>query len=88
MIILLHVAFALSSLVFTTYLYYSPSRAKLRASYALVAGTLLSGTYLIATTPTHILSTCESGLFYLGAVSVGIAFSRNKLSKQEKNHHS
>lgn len=72
MLILTHVILALSSLAWTTYLYLRPSRRKFYAAYALVAGTLASGTYLVISTHSPLLSSCVTGLLYLGAVSAGL----------------
>lgn len=84
MILALHILIALGSVGYTTYVFFAPTTAKLRASYALVALTLLSGTYLAVSNPAHILQTCVSGLIYTGAVSVGIAFARKKLATETK----
>lgn len=86
--ILLHVLIALSSMAFTTFLYFSPSKNKLRASYVLVALTLTSGTYLVVSTGTPILRACLTGLIYLGAVSLGIVLAERKLAiRQLPNDH-
>lgn len=79
MALVLHILIALGSIGFTTYVFFAPTTTKLQVSYALVAFTLLSGTYLAVSNPTHILQTCVSGLIYTSVVSVGIAFARKKL---------
>ena len=81
MLLILHIAIALSSLGYTTYLYNSPSRAGVNTALTLVGTTLVSGTALVATTHSNILSTCLTGLVYLGAVSFGIVAARGKLAK-------
>jgi len=83
MALVLHILIALGSVGYTTYLFFAPTTAKLQASYALVALTLLSGTYLAVNNPAHILHTCVSGLIYTSAVSVGIAFARKKLATEK-----
>lgn len=85
-----HIFVALSSLVYATYLYFSPSLSKLRVSYTLVGLTLISGTYLVMSKPAHLLQACLTGLVYLGVVSVAIALARHKLSvltSKETPHH-
>lgn len=83
MILLIHISSALASLVLTTLLYVRPSQRKLFASYALTAGTLLSGTYIVASTNAHLLQACTTGLLYLSGVSVGIFAARRKLATQQ-----
>lgn len=80
MLVLTHVLIALASLAYTTYLFFSPSRAKLRLSYALVTATLASGTYLVFISGTHMLQACISGMLYLGVVCLLIILAGNKLT--------
>lgn len=80
MILLLHIAIAIASVVYTGYVYASPSRNKLRASYALVALTVASGTWLIIANPAHMVQSCLSGLLYLSVVFFGIHLAGNKLA--------
>jgi hypothetical protein len=81
MILLFHVVIALSSLAYTTYTFFLPSKSKLYASYALVALTLASGTYLVLSTHTRLLPACTTGLIYLGAVSSGLVLTNRKLAR-------
>lgn len=80
MIVLLHVFIALSSLAFTTYLYFRPSKGKFYASYGLVAATLASGTYLVIDTNAPLFSTCRAGLIYLGVVLSGVALAYKRVA--------
>ena len=79
MILLTHIIVALTSLVCAAAAFLYPSRAKLNASYATVALTLISGTYLVISKPAHLTQTCAEGLVYLGIVSFGIIMARQKL---------
>lgn len=79
MIIGLHVAIALLGIVCTTYGYFKPSRMTLRASYALVVLTFVSGFYLVWSEPAKILHMCLSGLGYLAVVMTAIVATRRKL---------
>lgn len=81
MIVLLHVLIALGSIAFTTYLYFRPSKRKFYASYGLIAATLGSGTYLVVSTHSPLLSSCMTGLIYLGVVLAGTAAAQQKLQK-------
>lgn len=82
MLLLTHLVIALSSLVYTTYLYVRPSHAKIKVAAALVAGTLASGTWLVVSTHAPLLSSCVSGLIYLSVVTVGVTLSVRKLARE------
>jgi hypothetical protein len=77
--IIIHVAIALSSIAFTTYVFFKPSQAKLRVSYGFVAATLITGSYLVWQHPAHMIQSCTTGLIYLGIVTVGIVSAYAKL---------
>jgi hypothetical protein len=83
MIVLIHVIIAVTSIVQTSYLFFKPSTHALRISYLLVALTMISGFYLVATQPVSIQSTCTSGLVYLAIVGVGIAGATRKIAAQQ-----
>jgi hypothetical protein len=84
MILLTHILVALFSIIFTTYLYFAPSKAKLYTAYTLVGLTLTSGTYLVVIKPSHILQTCVTGLVYLAVVGVGVLLAQRKLAVEYK----
>lgn len=84
MILLAHIAIALASLAWTTYLYFRPSQKGLAVSYGLVAATLASGTYLVVATHSPLLSSCITGLLYLAVVAGGIALSARKLARAKQ----
>lgn len=77
-----HIIVAISSLFWTGYVFFYPSKSKLNIAYALVALMLLSGFDLILSKPAHLTQTCIEGLVYLGFVSFGIVSARNKLAKE------
>lgn len=81
MLLLTHIVIALSSVIFTTLLYFSPSKAKLNFSYVLIGLTFISGTILTISKPAHMIQACTVGLLYLGAVSITTIAARNKMSK-------
>ncbi len=81
MIVLLHVLIALSSVAYTTYLYFRPSKSKFYAAYGLIGATLASGTYLVVSTHSPLLSSCVTGLVYLGIVSFGVFAASRKSSR-------
>ncbi len=78
MTLLLHIIIALSSLLFTTYLYFRPSQAKFYTAYGLIAATLLSGTYLVVSLHAPLMSSCMSGLVYIVMVGMGVFAARAK----------
>lgn len=82
MFLILHITIALSSLIYTTYLYARPSRRKFYASYGLIAATLLSGTYLVISTHSPLVSSCITGLVYLSVAFYGIFAAHQKLTRQ------
>jgi hypothetical protein len=80
MILPLHILIALSSIIYTAYVFFAPSRSKLHLSYALVALTLITGTYLVILNPSHLTQACTTGLIYLGIVLTGLISAHQRLS--------
>lgn len=80
--LLTHIIIALSSVAYTSYLYFRPSRNGLRLSYSLVSLTLATGTYLVFLNPVSLAKTCLTGLIYVGIVLVGIVAARHKLAEE------
>jgi len=72
MVLVVHILIALSSLVYVTLLWLNPTQQKFYVSYGLVAATVGSGTYLVVTTHSPLLASCETGLIYLGVAFAGI----------------
>ncbi len=85
MIVLLHVLIALSSIAFTTYLYFRPSKHKFYASYGLIAATLASGSYLVISTHSPMLSSCMTGLAYLLIVTAELVAAHYRAAKNVPN---
>lgn len=81
MLLILHISCALVSVLYVTYTIMSPSRAKLRASYALSALTIISGTYLVLHSHAPLTSSCVAGLVYVGLMASGIRYARYKLAR-------
>lgn len=84
MVVLLHVIIALSSITLSSYLFFKPSKKAMKASYGLIAGTVASGSYLIVTSPAHMLETCTVGLIYLGIVVAATLATRAKLAHADQ----
>ena len=88
MIILpIHIIIAFSSVAFTTFAYFAPSRAKLYTSYGLIGLTLISGTDLVVVSRARIISACTSGLIYVGIMTVGLYATQRKLVINEARDH-
>jgi hypothetical protein len=85
MLILLpiHIAIALSSVIYTAFVYVMPSKRKLHVSYTLVGLTVATGTALVVMRPAHLAESCLSGLLYLGVAFSGIIMVRRRLARQE-----
>lgn len=81
MALILHVVIALSSIIFTGFTYFIPSSNKLRLSYAFVVLTLASGVYLVVQTHAPLLSSCLTGLVYLGIVGFEIMAAQRKYAR-------
>lgn len=81
--LLLHLTIALLSIITTTFAVFSPSKLKLRISTALAAGTLATGTILVISTRSALLSACLSGIFYLVIVSSGLLVANRRLAFQK-----
>ena len=82
MLVLLHVSIAIASLIYTGYVFLSPSKSKIYGAYGLIAATLISGLALVFVTHAPLLSACLTGLFYLGVVSTGIVAAHKKIAKE------
>lgn len=83
MLVLVHVMIALSSMAYTTYLYIRPSKRRFHVAYGLITATLGSGTYLVISTHSPLLSSCMAGLIYLGAVSAGVYAASRRFALAE-----
>jgi len=78
MIVLLHVLIAVSSIALATVACFVSSKTLLRTSYGFVGATLVSGLYLVASEPAHMLQACLSGVTYIVIVSAALAVARHR----------
>lgn len=85
MVLLLHIAVALSSIVFSAFTLFMPSKIKVRISQGLTAATLASGTYLVISMKTNMLRACMTGLVYLAVVSFMIVMANRKLAAEQQS---
>ena len=81
MILIAHILLALSSILFSTYVLFNPSRGKIYSSYSLIASTLTSGVYLTLIHPAHIKQACISGVVYIATMSAIMITVHSRLEK-------
>ena len=82
MILVAHVVIALTSMVYSALLFLSPSRRKFHINFGLIGLTLASGTYLVISTHSAMLSACMSGIAYLTIVTAGSLFAYRRLARE------
>jgi hypothetical protein len=83
MFLIFHVIVALTSIVYASYVFISPSEKKLYGSYFLTALTLGSGSYLVFKNPAHMTQACITGVIYLGFVVLVTISARHKLASHK-----
>lgn len=80
--LVLHILIALSSLLWVTITYLQPTLTKLRISYGLMHGVVLSGIGVVFVDRTAMVQACTSGLAYLAVSLTATVFTRRKLALQ------
>ncbi|MEK7626297.1 MAG: hypothetical protein AAB423_03035 [Patescibacteria group bacterium] len=81
MVLIAHILLALSSILFSTYVLFNPSRSKIYSSYSLIASTLTTGVYLTLIHPAHIKQACISGVVYIATMSAIMISVHARLEK-------
>lgn len=79
MLLFIHILSALTSLLFSTFGLFSPSRTKLLTSYLFIASTTLTGVFLIIENNASLAHVCMSGLAYLAVVLAEVYVMRKRL---------
>ena len=82
MVVLIHVLIALSSVCYTTYLFFKPTKRNFHINYGLVGMTFASGIYLVISSHAALVPACEAGLVYLGVVTAGMVAAQYRLAHQ------
>lgn len=82
MALLTHIIIAISSVLFTAYVWVRPSQRNIRVSYVLLALTIASGTYLVVSLQASMLHACLMGLLFVGMILVGTVAAQRKLAAQ------
>lgn len=81
--LIFHIIISIVSVTVATLLLARPSYYKLYSSYALILGTIFSGTYLVAVGSVSLVHLCVVGLAYTALVSYFTAVAQSKLAAQE-----
>jgi len=79
MIILIHVIFAITSIITASFTFFNPTIKKLIASYGLIVGTVGTGTYLLVTVPSHLLESCIMGIAYLTVIAFATVAAHTRM---------
>lgn len=81
MVLTFHILVALVSLLSAGFMYFYPTKTRLKVTLFLATATLASGSYLIVSTPSHLLQSCVMGLIYLGVLVYAVVSARQKIAK-------
>jgi hypothetical protein len=79
--IILHIAVAFASIIFTTLAYFALSRWALVTAYVTAGATLATGIALVIISPSTMLHVCIAGITYLTVVSLGIVLARGRIRR-------
>jgi hypothetical protein len=80
MALVLHIIIAISTVLLTAVAYLFPTQSKINISSLLIVLTVLSGSYLVVTTPSYLVHACISGLLFVGVSIFGIIAAKNRLN--------
>lgn len=83
MILILHIVIALTSILFSTYCIVSPSKKKINGNYLFLAGTWISGFFLVFQNHVSFGHLCLSGILYTGIVTVNMFLAKRKLALEK-----
>jgi hypothetical protein len=81
MMIMLHIAIALTSLILSVIGVMRPSRRLVRINYGLIVGTVTSGALLAVIDRKQLLHVCMSGFIYLLVASVLTFIMRRRVER-------
>lgn len=79
MLLFIHITVALLGILEASLAIIRPSNRKLQLTYGLLAGTLVTGTYLVWRLGAPLASSCFSGLAYTGFIATASAVARYRL---------
>lgn len=85
MILIFHIAVAISGIIFSTLSAFAPSQKKIYLSYICVSLTFVTGGYLVISKPGHLVQSCLMGLIYLAVALSGVLTAHFRLSKEKSN---
>ncbi len=79
MVLITHILLAIISIVSSLYTLFSPSQNKIRLTYLLTFGTIISGVGLVITSPQNLGQTCITGGLYLGFFIITSLISHKRI---------
>jgi len=82
MILILHIVIALTSIAYSTYTIVAPSPKKIRGNYLFLAGTWISGFFLVFQNHVSFGHLCLSGILYTGIVTMNMMLARKRLASR------
>lgn len=82
MLLLIHITIALLGLVEGTMAVMRPSEVKLKITSLLLFGTVITGVYLVWVTNAPVVSSCISGVAYIGITGVLQVIARHRLAQR------
>lgn len=80
MMLITHILIAVASIGLASFAYFRPSAVVLNATYASIALTLGTGTFLIVMSPAHMVQACVTGIAYLVVVGAIALAARAKFA--------
>lgn len=84
MVLAVHIAIAVSSVIYSAFLLAAPSNKRFKFTYFMVGLTILSGTILVIRQPAQMTRACLTGIFFIGAVCAVIVAAKHKLASETK----
>jgi len=82
LLLISHIIIALSGIVLTTALLFSPTKKKFQGTYLLLAGTIGTGTVLVILNSSHMLQNCVMGIAYTAFVVGGVVVAKKRVAKE------
>lgn len=81
--LIIHISIAILSILFASASLLRPTYNKLITSYISVGATLVSGTYLVLSTKSSMISACISGLIYTTIVVAALHMAERRLQSKK-----
>lgn len=82
--LILHIIIAISTVGASGFSLIKPTSNKIRLSYLLTIMTFITGGYLVVVKPSHLVSSCITGLIFLGVVGTLLFMANKRFAKSEE----